>query len=240
VRNWTLGLVLASFFLPVAADADLVAPRQDSLLADEEKFLRPYIDELKKETPVGRLNFIRSLPEDTLWILHHDYGMWIRNKWLWGDRNPKLIRFFRAKKITHPDEMSKILIKALWRDLDRGLTPQERIAVEAKRSLRSRREKLYGTLAEQCTSQVVAHKSDLERCYPSPSAGDSPNVFFFFAVSPTGTAGEITCVPKSASDCVKAVVDTFTFSSFDTDAMLHLWITAFPKCGVQEFDRLYE
>lgn len=51
-----------------------------------DPFLRPYVADLKKDTPSKNLDYIRGLAEDDLILLHHGYGTYIRNRWLWGDR----------------------------------------------------------------------------------------------------------------------------------------------------------
>lgn len=85
----------------------------------QDPFLRPYVDELKKVTPPESLARIRAMAEKDLVQLHFDFGMAIRNRWLWGERDPALVQFFHAKGIDHPDAMSMVLIRALWQDLNR-------------------------------------------------------------------------------------------------------------------------
>lgn len=88
-----------------------------SLLAKVDPFIQPYVSELRKETPDDSLERLSKLKKDELIKLHHGYGTWIRNKWLWGNRNQKLITYFQGKGLKHPDDMSMELIRALWEDL---------------------------------------------------------------------------------------------------------------------------
>lgn len=46
-------------------------------------------------------------------IYHTTLGRWIRNQWgLWGKDNPELKQWFLDKGITHPDDMSSIILSA--------------------------------------------------------------------------------------------------------------------------------
>ena len=84
----------------------------------QDPFLRPYVAKMKKLTAAETLEKIGRIAEKDLALLHFDYGMAIRNLWLWGDRDPALVQFFRAKGVDHPDGMSMVLIRALWQDLN--------------------------------------------------------------------------------------------------------------------------
>ena len=85
----------------------------------QDPFLRPYVEKMRKLTDAESLEKIRRTAEKDLAQLHFGYGMHIRNLWLWGDRDPALVKFFHAKGIDHPDGMSMVLIWALWQDLNR-------------------------------------------------------------------------------------------------------------------------
>ncbi len=113
------------------------------LRLEADPFLRPYIAKLKKDTAPKTLKEIVAMSEDRLGLLHFGYGTWIRNKWLWGNRNPKLVQFFLDHGVNHPDEMSSVLIHALWEDLNQSLIPEERARIEANRKLVAAREAAY-------------------------------------------------------------------------------------------------
>ena len=123
---------LAAFvaLLPVALAAPAADPNpaqdpdagsyvaRDRRLA-QDPFLRPYVEKMKKLTDAPSLEKIRRTPEKDLALLHFGYGMHLRNLWLWGERDPALVQFFRSKGVDHPDGMSMVLIRALWQDLNR-------------------------------------------------------------------------------------------------------------------------
>nr|WP_293311851.1 DUF6794 domain-containing protein [Pedobacter sp. UBA5917] len=50
--------------------------------------------------------------------MHFSTGMWIRNKWLWGNRNPPLINYFKSLGLNHPDDISSVIITSLHRELN--------------------------------------------------------------------------------------------------------------------------
>lgn len=93
-----------------------LAPIREKLATSP--FLIPYIEILKKETKTENLIEIKKMKKDDLIDLHFDYGMYIRNKWLRGNREPKLIQFFRNNGIKDADSMSGIIIHALWLNLN--------------------------------------------------------------------------------------------------------------------------
>jgi hypothetical protein len=211
---------------------------------EDDPFLRSYVQELERLTPARTLERIRGLPEDRLLALHRDYGMWIRNKWLWGNRDPKLLAFFRAKGMDDPDDMSPVLIRALWRDLDRRLPVARRSAIERKRALIARKHALYLTLSHQCSEQLSSHLDAFAACQAeiagTVGAGVAARLRFEFVLAPTGAVKEVTVWPPLATSCVERLVDGFTFAPFDTDPMLTLAMVSPPLCRVGELDRLFE
>ncbi len=77
---------------------------EDAVLLLERNLLQSVIDDF------------RSMPYGDTVRYHSTVGGWIRNNWaLWegGD----LAQWFRARGATHPDNMSAILLFALWRRL---------------------------------------------------------------------------------------------------------------------------
>jgi len=75
-----------------------------------------YLDQMFDDTT--KYSFM-TLPEDEATLrYHHGLGMWIRNNWgLWG--NSKLKQYFLDQGITHPDNMSSIILKSYHRYLNR-------------------------------------------------------------------------------------------------------------------------
>ncbi|MGI4993366.1 DUF6794 domain-containing protein [Halobacteriovorax sp. GFR7] len=81
--------------------------------------LHKWIDILKNEMKPSTKRKLLDMKETELILLHRGYGMYIRNKWLWGNRNPELTSYFLRKGINHPDTMSMELIKYLWHDIQK-------------------------------------------------------------------------------------------------------------------------
>jgi hypothetical protein len=60
---------------------------------------------------------IRGGAEEDMINYHLGLGMWIRNNWgLWG--GSRLAKWFNAKGVTHPDEMSGLILVSFWRHLN--------------------------------------------------------------------------------------------------------------------------
>jgi len=72
---------------------------------------------------------------------HHAVGRWIRNEWkLWEEGSPLREWFEKELHAQHPDDMSSLIIDALWSDLN----GEPRQTVELLAGFRKHWEK-YGT-----------------------------------------------------------------------------------------------
>jgi hypothetical protein len=111
-----------------------------------DTFLRTYVQQLEKSTSSADLHEIASMSKSDLIFLLHGYGTGIRNRWLHGNRDPELIRFFHNKGIVEPEGASMVIIEALWYDLNSSMSPSERAAANAKRALVSRKRATYEKL----------------------------------------------------------------------------------------------
>ena len=78
----------------------------DECFVQLEKFLKP--EEIKK---------IKDGTEEDMVLYHFTLGMWMRNNWgLWGDSH--LAKWFNTQGITHPDDMSGIIMTSFYRYLN--------------------------------------------------------------------------------------------------------------------------
>jgi hypothetical protein len=218
--------------------------REPALAADP--FLTPYVSQLKRETPPRTLERIKAVAEADLIVFHHGYGTWIRNKWLWGNREPRLVQFFRQHGIEHPDNMSMVLIQALWEDLNRSLTPTEAARIEAARALVAAKRATYAKLSTECATQLAASRPAFERCYAAhglPSKNPvNRDPFFKLLVGQTGAIRKIMFfddAPAALRRCLRPIIESYRFSPFQHDEELTLYITTFPNCRVAEIDSLY-
>jgi hypothetical protein len=64
------------------------------------------------------IEHIRFLTLDQLSELHFTLGLFIRNNWIHGNRNPELINYFQTKDLYHPDDISSVIIKSYWHYLN--------------------------------------------------------------------------------------------------------------------------
>ncbi len=62
------------------------------------------------------LDTLKNWTEQDMSKAHFTLGLWIRNNWgLW--RGSRLSKWFNARGIWHPDDMSSIILKSYWRHL---------------------------------------------------------------------------------------------------------------------------
>jgi hypothetical protein len=209
-------------------------------------FLAPYVQQLKKELSHKERKTIATMAEPELALLHFDLGMEIRNRWLRGNRDPKLVQYFKNQGIDHPDYMSRIIIRALWQNLNDELTPKEREAVEVKRELVERRRQAYVKAESECEAQLTAASGRFEACYEAhglPSANPlSRDPFWRLKVGRNGKIQKIefpTGGSRSVRPCLEEILQTFVFSPFSDDDSVTLYILEFPRCRVSERDRLH-
>ncbi len=222
------------------------AAKKNTDAVSQHDFLRPYVLELDRETPPRTLDRITTMAESDLVLLHMGYGTWIRNKWLWGRRDPKLVDYFMSKGINHPDEMSGILIRELWEDLNAELNPEERAKIERKRQLVAEKRKAYLRLSEEGAQRLAASREAFNSCYarfghPSKNRRNR-DPFFKLIVSKEGRVDHIVFfegASQEVKDCLQKEIEKYSFTPFDHDETLTLYITNFPWCRVQEIDYLY-
>jgi len=229
----------------------LLAPKvggkeKNTAAVSEHDFLRPYIVKLERETPRKTLDLITTMAESDLVLLHHGYGTWIRNKWLWGRRDRKLVDYFLSKGINHPDAMSSVLIRELWEDLNAKLTAEERAEVERKRKLIAEKRRAYERLNDEGTQQLAASREEFDRCYerfghPSKNPKNF-DPFYKLIVSKEGRVDHIVFFKGASQEvklCLQKEIGKYSFTPFDHDETLTLYITDFPQCRVQEIGWLY-
>lgn len=225
-------------FVPVPAPAG--SPFTDPLLA-------PYIAELKKEAKPADLEYLTAMARDELILLHHGFGTGIRNKWLWGNRDPKLLAFFREKGYSHPDDMSMAMIEALWVDLNRNLSPVEREVIEGKRARVVRRRANIERLEAECQAWLKGSEREFAACQPpekgKKKAGREIDPFYQLVVNAAGRVTSIVPfknVSPAVQACRKKLIERHRFSAFGDDPTLTLYTMQFPYCRVAERDRLHE
>ncbi|MCE3228787.1 MAG: cyclohydrolase [Bacteroidetes bacterium] len=62
---------------------------------------------------------IKATPENLLTGRYHkSLGMFIRNNWIRDSRSPQLVKFFQDRGVTNPDDISFLIIKRYWCNLN--------------------------------------------------------------------------------------------------------------------------
>lgn len=208
-------------------------------------FLSPYVEQLEKELSATDHDRIRNMAQSELILLHIGYGMYIRNKWFYGNRNPELIRFFRNHGIDHPDQMSGIMIDALWNKLNSNLSKTERASIKAMRKLVARKRSTYKQLKSECKRVLTKAKAKFEHCYAkhgmSSMNPQNREPFYKLIVEKTGSVSDIVFFQGATpeiKECLEKPIQQFKFSAFNDDPKLTLYINSFPNCGVEEEDTL--
>ena len=56
--------------------------------------------------------------KDSLKNTHFSDGVWIRNNWIYNNRDSSLVKFFNNLDIHHPDDISAIILTSLYRKLN--------------------------------------------------------------------------------------------------------------------------
>ncbi len=214
---------------------------QPSCDMPEDQFLIPYIDELIKETPKENLDRIRGLPESELIVLHMDYGMWIRNKWLHGNRNPKLVNYYLCKGYYHPDDMSQRIIINIWQHLNKTATVEEKVKAEKLRERIIEKRATYDKLMNECESQLKKYESRFKECLVFDQKQNKMGPFFKIFVNNTGKIEDtnfFTTQADASKKCVGKILSKFKFSAFGADKKIDLYITSYPKCRTSALDSL--
>jgi hypothetical protein len=209
-------------------------------------FLRPYVAQLKNDLPATERSKLAAFADEDLIQLHDGYGMGIRNRWLCDDRDKQLFAFFDTNGIHHPDDMSMVLIRALWLDLRAKLTPEQRQKNEKENDVRRRKRANYERLMSECDSLFKKHGGLITSCFERLGPNSAPpalrSPFSKLTVLANGRVRRIEPFiggSNAANECLQRVLTRFSFSSFDLDPYLTLYTLDEGSCRVQELDNLH-
>ncbi|MFO7658836.1 MAG: DUF6794 domain-containing protein [Bacteroidales bacterium] len=73
----------------------------------------------EKSLSTKEKNDFKKLPEEkAVSSIHFSTGLWIRNNWIRGNKNPDLVNYFDKQGINHPDDISSIILTSLHRKLN--------------------------------------------------------------------------------------------------------------------------
>jgi hypothetical protein len=104
-----LTIFLASLFLLTSCKSQTTLPKN---LDEAVSYLQ------QKWSNTELANFKNKPEQDAVTELHLSAGMWIRNNWVHGDRDPALTNYFDSLGIYHPDDISSIILTSLHRTLN--------------------------------------------------------------------------------------------------------------------------
>lgn len=62
---------------------------------------------------------LKEVEEDQIALFHHTWGQDIRNEWSMWEKDTPLVNSFRTMGITHPDDMSGIILRSAHRQLNK-------------------------------------------------------------------------------------------------------------------------
>ena len=107
-----LGLIVVILVSPFGS----LAQQAEQKKVDIPETLEECFPALKKILKKSDIDKMRNGTEEDMIDYHMGLGCWIRNNWgLWG--GSKLRKWFLARGIHHPDDMSGIILDSFWRHL---------------------------------------------------------------------------------------------------------------------------
>ena len=62
---------------------------------------------------------LKEVEETHIALFHHTWGQDIRNAWSMWEKDTPLVNSFKQLGITHPDDMSEIVMTCAWRQLNK-------------------------------------------------------------------------------------------------------------------------
>lgn len=104
-----LTLFVACLFFMTSCKSQIILPRnlEEAVLYFQQQWTKTQLDKFKNS------------PEDKVVSeLHFGTGMWIRNNWVHGDKDTALTTYFNSLGISHPDDISVIILTSLHRTLN--------------------------------------------------------------------------------------------------------------------------
>src|SRR5215203_6621690 len=97
------------FFL-ASCNSQITLPNDldETVLYFQQKWAKTDLDKFKNKSEKDAIN-----------DLHLGTGQWIRNNWVYGNRDTALTNYFHSLGISHPDDISSIILTSLHRTLNK-------------------------------------------------------------------------------------------------------------------------
>ncbi|HPR90611.1 MAG TPA: hypothetical protein PLD93_04145 [Synergistaceae bacterium] len=111
-----MALLLLGCAPPPQSQAGSMMEKKDDVYIPKD--LDDCFVQLKKLLKPQDLEKMKSGTEDDMIQYHLGLGMWMRSNWgLWA--GSRLAEWFNIQGITHPDDMSAIILDSFWRHLNK-------------------------------------------------------------------------------------------------------------------------
>ena len=210
---------LALFVIGMAILYILIQPTPIDITPDNPA-LKPYVDEIVSELSDEDKKYIVALPQDGLVALHFNLAAEIRNRWIWNDDAPDLTAYMRRHGITHPDNMSGILIVAIWKKLYEDLPEEAKEEVDLARDYQLRDKELI-KITTECENEFSWNMLELKNCFPGKYHEPLMTNHLPFDKMTISNEGQVENITYYFSDfskteqaCSDAIIRNFKFSPF--------------------------
>jgi hypothetical protein len=101
---------LAGLFLLTRCQSQITLPKNvdEAILYFQQKWTNAELNSFKNKSE-----------KDAVTDLHFGTGQWIRNSWVYGNRDTALTNYFHSLGVYHPDDISAIILTSLHRSLNK-------------------------------------------------------------------------------------------------------------------------
>ncbi|MBS1971498.1 MAG: hypothetical protein JSU04_14405 [Bdellovibrionales bacterium] len=207
-------------------------------LVQEDKFLKPYIEQIKKEMSEEDKLQMKKMSQDELDLLHHEKGLSIRNQWLRGpNQDENLKKYFSQQGISQVDDMSGKILESLWRDLQKELSPSERKKFEKNRDTRKKESEAYELIIKSCSENLKDKAGELKKCYFESKSNFDLNYITNIRISKKGSIGQIEYLPAADSalkDCLSKVILKMKMVRFSVRENVNAFVADELNCDLKE------
>ena len=105
-----LKLFFACLFVLTSCKSQIALPKNldEAILYFQQKWTKAELDKFKNKSE-----------KDAVTELHFGTGQWIRNSWVYGNRDTALTNYFQSLGVFHPDDISSIILTSVHRTLNK-------------------------------------------------------------------------------------------------------------------------
>jgi hypothetical protein len=105
-----LTLFFACLFFLTSCKSQITLPKNldEAVLYFQQKWTKKELDKFKNKSE-----------KDAVTELHFGTGQWIRNSWIYDNRDTALTNYFHSLGVFHPDDISSIILTSLHRTINK-------------------------------------------------------------------------------------------------------------------------